>query len=208
VTLSRRELLIALLLLAAGLLAWWYRGARQPEDVLDAPRQGQPDYVVEQVAAVMMSESGEPLRRLWSPELRAYPGDGGNELDAPLLHLLEPGAPDWVIRSEAAWISAEGDEVLLEGRVLAERDAVGSEPALRVRTSELLLLEDYDYAETDRFVELERGSDWLTAVDGMRLWFEAPMRSRFFGRVRQQMHLAENENETGERPDPASDQPQ
>lgn len=49
------------------------------------------------------------------------------------------------------------------------------------------MLHEVGYAETDRFVELERGEDWLTAVDGVQLWFERPMRSRYFGRVRQRM---------------------
>jgi LPS export ABC transporter protein LptC len=190
-TLSTREVMIALVLAAAGLAAWWYRGGRQPEVAPVVPQQGRPDYVVEQVAAVTMSDGGEPQRRLRAPELRHYPGDAGSELDAPVLRLLEPGQPDWVIRSEQAWFSAEGNEVLLEGRVLAERAAAADQPPLRIMTSELLVLDEAGYAETDRFVELERGEDWLTAVDGMQLWFETPMRSRFFGRVRQRLAFAE-----------------
>jgi hypothetical protein len=95
-----------------------------------------------------------------------------------------------VIRAERAWIAAEDSEALLEGRVLAERAAAPDSPPVRIRTSELLVLNDMGYAETDRFVELDRGKDWLTAVNGMQLWFEHPMRSRYFGRVRQRMRLA------------------
>jgi hypothetical protein len=61
---------------------------------------------------------------------------------------------------------------------------------MRVVTSELLVLDDLGYAETDRFVELERGEDWLTAANGAQLWFEKPMRNRFFGRVRQLIAVA------------------
>lgn len=189
-TLSRRELLIALLLAAAGLAAWWYRGSQQLEPAPSSRQQGRPDYVVEQVAAVMMSDTGQPARRLLSPELRHYPGDDGSELDMPVLRLLEPDAPDWVIRAERAWFSADGDETLLEGRVYAERAAGAVEPPIRIHTSELLLLDDFGYAETDRFVELSRGDDWLSAVDGMQLWYETPTRSRYFGRVRQRMTVA------------------
>jgi lipopolysaccharide export system protein LptC len=191
VSLSGREVLIALLLAAAGLAAWWYRGAHRPDVGPAVPQHGRPDYVVEQVAAVTMSEHGEPIRRLWAVELRHFPGDTGSELDAPVLRLLEPAQPDWVIRAERAWVSAEGDEVLLEGRVLADRAANADAPPTRIFTSELLVLDDAGYAETDRAVELERGEDWLTAVDGMQLWFKTPMRSRFFGRVRQRFAFAQ-----------------
>ncbi|WP_295882630.1 LPS export ABC transporter periplasmic protein LptC [uncultured Thiohalocapsa sp.] len=196
-TLSAREVMIALLLAAAGLAAWWYRGAQAPPAAPMVPQHGRPDYVVEQVAAVTMSEDGIPARRLRAPQLRRYPGTTGSELDAPVLRLLKPGEPDWVIRAEQAWVSAAGDEVLLEGRVAADRAAAADAPAMRILTSELLVIDAADYAETDRFVELERGEDWLTAVDGMQLWYAAPMRSRFFGRVRQRLAVAAADQASG-----------
>jgi lipopolysaccharide export system protein LptC len=197
VTLSVREVLIAVLLAAAGLVAWWYRGMQEPDVTPAVPSQGRPDYVVEQVVAVMMSEAGRPIRRLDSPELRHYPGADGSELDTPVLRLLEPDAPDWVIRSERAWISADAEEILLEGRVHAERAAAADALPMRIFTSELLVLDDAGYAETDRFVEIVRGEDWLTAVDGMQLWFETPMRGRYFGRVRQRVVFAAEPQASG-----------
>lgn len=198
---TRRELTIALVLAAAGLAAWWYRGGRQADELGGPLPPGQPDYVVEQVAALSMSAAGTPERRLFSPQLRHYPDRGGSVLETPVLHLLETDAPDWVIRAERAWVAEDTSEVLMEGRVLAERDADAASPPLRIQTSELLVVNDAGYAETDRFVELERGADWLTAVDGMQLWFEEPMRSRFFGRVRQRMQsagAAAADNEAGD----------
>ncbi len=186
-TLSLREVAIALLLTAFGLAAWWYRDTGRSEVVPDSPRHGRPDYVVEQVAAVTMSDLGHPLRRLQAPVLRHYPGTAGRELDSPVLRLIEAEGPDWVIRAERAWLPPDSSEVLLEGRVLAERPGEQDARPTYIRTTELLVMNDERYAETDRFVELENGEDWLTAVNGMQLWFERPMRSRFFGRVRQRV---------------------
>jgi LPS export ABC transporter protein LptC len=191
VTLSGRELGIALLLSVVGLAAWWYRGSGSRDDSARPLPPGQPDYIVEQLTSVTMGEDGAPARRLRSPQLRHYPLGAGAELDTPVLHLLGTDEPDWVIRAERAWVAEGGGELLLEGRVVADRAAAPNAPALHIQTSELLVLDDAGYAETDRFVELEHGADWLTAIDGMQLWFREPTRSRFFGRVRQRMEMVE-----------------
>jgi len=196
-TLLTREQLIALTLIVLGGLAWWYQGRQDPEREPRTTHDGRPEYIVERAEAVAMSERGRPLRILHSPEVRAYPDDGGTELDFPVLWVLDPEVPDgprWTIRSERAWVDPGGDEILLEGRVHARRDVDGEAPT-QVYTSALLLLNEADYAETDRFVEITRGEDWLNAVNGMRLWFREPMRSRFYGRVRQRMAVASAQEE-------------
>jgi LPS export ABC transporter protein LptC len=199
-TLSTRELAVALVLIVLGGLAWWYQGRDDMEPRAVKPRDGVPDYTVEHASAVVMSEQGEPLRILDTPELRAYPDSGGTELDLPVLTVLDPEAPDgsrWIIRSESAWIAPSEDEVLLEGRVYARRDSAEEKP-IRIYTSALLLLNDADYAETDRFVELTQGEDWVTAINGMRFWFRDPMRSRLYGRVRQRMMFASADDDNDE----------
>ncbi len=199
-TLSTRELVVALALTVLGGLAWWYQSREGVQPAAGTPRDGVPEYIVEQASAVVMSEQGRPLRILDTPELRAYPDDGGTELDLPVLTVLDPEAPDgprWTIRSESAWLAPREDEVLLEGRVYAQRDSAEGVP-IRIYTSALLLLNDADYAETDRFVELTQGEDWVTAVNGMRFWFREPMRSRLYGRVRQRMMFASADDQNDE----------
>jgi lipopolysaccharide export system protein LptC len=182
-SLTGREFIVGALLALLGAVAWWYSAlvAPEPDRVPETARK--PDYVVEDLVGVTMAPNGRPARRLETPQLRHYPGDDSSELDTPYMLVFDDEAPPWVIRSERGWVSANGDEVLLEGAVRARRDAAENLEPMVLTTSEMLLLPDSDYAETDRFAELERGNDWVTANDGMQVWFGEPMRIRLFGRT-------------------------
>jgi lipopolysaccharide export system protein LptC len=194
-TLSLREVAIALALAFLGAAAWWQQRERAAEQPSDTDRQGRPEYIVEQIAGISMSKSGRPERLLQAETLRAYPEGAGTELDRPIIRFLdqeEPTRQPWTVRSERGWVASGEDEVLLEGRVHAQRKAE-AEPEVNLYTSLLLILDDSRYAETDRFVELSRGDDWVTAVNGMRLWFRGPLRGRYYGRVRQRLEVAEDD---------------
>ncbi|MGB5831915.1 MAG: LPS export ABC transporter periplasmic protein LptC [Thiohalocapsa sp.] len=182
--LTHRELIVGALLAVLGGLAWWYSASLAPGPEVTTESARQPDYIVEDVTGVTMDASGRPARRLTTPQLRHYPDDESSEVDYPVLLVFNEKTPPWRIRSERGWISADGDELLLEGAVRAERDAAPSLDKVVLVTSEMLFFPETDYAETDRFAELERGKDWVTATDGMQVWFGEPMRIKFFGRTR------------------------
>ena len=187
----RREIVIGVLLAATGLLAWWYRASLAPEPQAPPSAQRRPDFVVERLTAVTMDQLGKPERHLSTPELRHYPDDGSSELDTPVLTLFDPPAPPWRAQARSGWVSADGKEWLMQGPVRIERDAAPGFTPVVLTTSELLVLPDNEYAETDRFVELESRDDWVTAKDGMQAWFGQRMRVRFFGRTRARVALDE-----------------
>ena len=190
--LIRREIVIGVLLAATGLLAWWYRASLAPEPRVMPSAQRRPDFVVERLTAVTMDQQGKPERRLSTPELRHYPDDGSSELDSPVLTLFDPPAPPWQARARSGWVSADGKEWLMQEQVRINRDAAPGFTPMVLKSSELLVLPDDEYAETDRFVELESGDDWVSAQDGMQAWFGQRMRVRFFGRTRARVALDEN----------------
>ena len=171
-------------MVAIALLAWWYSASRAPETAVSTDRQRRPDYVVENLSGVTMGVNGRPARLLATPLLRHYPDDQSSEVETPVMTVFSEDAPPWVIRSERGWISADGDELLLQGAVRAERASAPNLAPMVLVSSEMLVLPDADYAETDRFAELERGDDWVTAKDGMQVWFGEQMRVKLFGRNR------------------------
>ncbi len=188
---NRREFLIGVLLAAAGLAAWWYRSSAPPTSVPVPRSERAPDYIVDDLTALTMDALGRPQRRLATPRLRHFADDDSSELATPRLVLLEDNAPPWHLSAEQGWVLAGGNEVLLQGAVRAERArATGIEPVV-MTTSAMLLLPDNDYAETERFVEIESGEDWITAVHGMQAWFGEDLRVRFFGRTRALLDVVE-----------------
>lgn len=181
---TRRELIVGGLLVAIALVAWWYSASRAPETAVATDTQRRPDFVVENLTGVTMGMNGRPARLLATPLLQHYPDDESSEVETPVMTVFSEDAPPWVIRSERGWISADGDELLLQGAVRAERASAPDLAPMVLVSSEMLVLPEVDYAETDRFAELERGDDWVTATDGMQVWFGEQMRVKLFGRNR------------------------
>jgi len=181
---GRREVVLALLLAVVGGVAWWLQRASTPPPPSAAGGERRPDYIVKRLDALSLDERGRPDRRLVASEVRHYPDDGSSELTQPHLTVYADDAPPWRASSETGWVNATGDEVLMEQNVRIERAATVSAPPLLLRSSEMLVLPETDYAETARFAELDSGEDWITATDGLRVWFGDAMRATLFGRVR------------------------
>jgi lipopolysaccharide export system protein LptC len=181
----RRQRLLAFAVVLLGLLGGWFaQRTRQTVEPPDAYQSGQPDYIVDGLRAIELNISGQPARRLNAKQLRHYPEDDSTELDQPRMILYNDQAPPWRISSDSGWVSAGSERILLSGAVRAQRAATSETDAIAFATSEIELFPDDRLAETDRFVELERGQDRLTAIDGMRFWYSEPMHGKFFGRVR------------------------
>lgn len=183
-SLTRRELLVAVLLLVSGLIGWWLLPARDSDKGPAATGERRPDYVVDGLRAVSLTVAGTAERRLVARRLRHYPDDGSSELDDPVLIIYTDDGPSWWANSARAWINEPGDEILLEQDVRLYRAASAQSAPIELRTSELLVLPEVDYAETGRFVEIERDQDWVTATDGMRAWLGSTTRIQLFGRAR------------------------
>ena len=73
---------------------------------------------------------------------------------------------------------------MLEEDVWLRRAATAQSAPIELRTSELFILPEVDYAETGRFVEIKREQDWITGADGMRAWLGGTTRIQLFGRAR------------------------
>ena len=182
---QRRQLLLAVVFVLLGLLGLWFARPSQksasPPGLQDGRR---PDYVVDGLRALELDIHGRPARRLRAEQLRHYPDDDSSELDQPRLRLYGDQAPPWNIRSDSGWISAGTERIVLSGEVRAQRAAAPEQEAIAFATSWIEVFPDDERAETDRFIELDRGADRMTAIDGMRFWYSEPMRGEFFGRVR------------------------
>lgn len=182
--LSLRQRTLAVILVAAGGLAWWQQQGKEPAAVTQTPDEHRPDYTVENFSATLMDESGAPQRRMLAREMRHYPNDDSSELDRPVLTLFDEDGPPWLIRSETGWVSADGDEVHLHGEVFIDRESSPTTRPVHLKTRELRVKPREEYAETDEQVRITSEADWLTAMTGMQVWFGKAIKVKLYGRAR------------------------
>lgn len=186
---TTRQIVLASILAAVGLLAWWMHEEPEiPRDVGPAAER-EPDYTVDNFTATVMGEAGRPDRRLVARELRHYPDGGGNELEEPRLTLFNEGEPPWFVRSNSGRTTEDGDEILLLGPVFIDRAAGKETRPVHLKTYDLLIQADEEYARTERPVHITSGADWVSSVTGGEVWFGDHLRAKLFGRARQQIDL-------------------
>jgi lipopolysaccharide export system protein LptC len=186
---SLRERLLVVILALIGALAWWLQQEpeKAPTDSRDALRR--PDYTVYGVTATTMEETGRPDRRLIAEQLRHYPDDDSSELDRPVLTIFAETAPPWVIRSDTGWISAEGDEIILQGRVFIDREPGVSTRPVHLKTWDLHVHPEEEYAQTREPVEAISNADWLTSMGGAEVWFGDQAHINLIGRINARMRI-------------------
>jgi len=185
--LSARQRILALSLAAVGTLAWWLQEDGKAPGPGQGDKERRPDYTVDNFAATQMGERGEPHRRLTAIELRHFADDDSSELQSPTLTLFEESGPPWLVHSQSAWVSGDGNLIRLHGEVHIDREAGAQTRPVHVRTSEVLLKRQENYAQTDRPVRITSESDWTTSKKGAEIWLEEKLRAKLLGRVRGEM---------------------
>ncbi|MCB1866369.1 MAG: LPS export ABC transporter periplasmic protein LptC [Chromatiales bacterium] len=160
---------LILLVLAVAVSAW-LAGTLRDDDRRATSDSNRPDYIATSLDAITMDPQGRPKYRLQASTLAHYPSDNSTRLFRPRLRIHDEPRPAWDLHAERAWVSADGNEVLLDENVRLRRPgATGSEP-MRVDTSQLRVQPRNHYAETDRHVTLASGSSTLEGM-GMKSWF-------------------------------------
>jgi len=194
--LSARQRVLVLAMASVGALAWWLRqGEEAPAPSADDPER-RPDYTVDNFDVTTMDEFGAPHRHLAAAELRHYPDDETKELEAPRLTLYVETSPPWLVRSETAWISSDDNLIRMHGKVFIDRAAGVGMPPVQMKTHELLVKRNENYARTDRPVRITRGeADWVTAENGAQVWLEEKLRLKLLGRVQGEMMIAHIDEE-------------
>jgi len=180
---DRRGLLIGVLLCALVAGSWWLKLNVDSDQRLEQRPPHAPDYWVDRLSARTTDETGRVRRILSATVMRHYPDDDSTELEAPELLLLEPGKPPWRIRSENGWVSPDGELVLLRGEVTVEREAADGVLPLNLRTRDLRIQPQQEYAETEHAVRGESGPNWVES-EGLQLWLRQPVRIKLLAQVR------------------------
>jgi lipopolysaccharide export system protein LptC len=149
---SWRGGLILILLIGALASGWAVWQHRKPQEVV-AASSDRPDYVLHDFELITLNREGKESFTLRAPNLSRNANDETMTLSTPLFLLPNADGKYWEIRSQRGWVSANHDEIELEGEVKANGPADALRP-LTMNTDRLSVFPDKNQARTDALVTI------------------------------------------------------
>ncbi len=130
-----------------------------------------PDYYMEHFSTLTMEQDGRPKNRLIAEYMAHYPDDDTIELINPRLEIYKEAKPPMIITSDKGWVTSNNKVILLTGDVDLWQDDDAGLRELEVITSDVRVLLDQDYAETDSHATIKKQNSVVDA-DGVRAYFK------------------------------------
>jgi lipopolysaccharide export system protein LptC len=161
------RLTTALPLIFAGALAiltfWLDRMAQPPDGAGIGASRHDPDYIVDGLSAVRMSETGAASYTLFAVKMVHYPDDDTTLLTTPKFVSYGSAKSPVTITSNQAVVSSNGEHVYFQDDVRVTRAAYGEASELVMRTPFLHVVPDDNLARTDRTVTITDAATTVTA---------------------------------------------
>ncbi|MCX7094319.1 MAG: LPS export ABC transporter periplasmic protein LptC [Methylobacter sp.] len=142
-----------------------------------------PDYFSKGYTKWEMSELGTPKSKLVADEMIHYSDDSTTHMAKPIMTFYNDETPPWIIQSETGILSADGKDLLLNGKVYVDRASAEGIRALKIYTFNLRVKPETSYAETNEWAELISLPNWTTGV-GMKLVFAQPIHLELLSNVK------------------------
>ena len=160
---------ILIVLAALATLSWWLlQSAQTPQASRPGSTRHDPDFYLKDFTLTTMDKAGAPRNHLAAPSMVHYADDDSALLTLPHMTVFRKDDPPWHIDAEQGWISSGGKTVILHGKVMMRQTdpTMGREQI--VRTTELHLKPDDEYAETDQPVTFRNNAGSAVDAVGMR----------------------------------------
>ena len=123
-----------------------------------------PDIVVEGLLSTTLGADGLPKRKVRASKMVHLPDSDTHELTDPFMEVLRPDQSPWFVSSERGLLSPDGDEMMLIGNVHIWRNAADGARQLDIRTSDMRVLPNEEYGETDQPVTITTPHSQSTSV--------------------------------------------
>ena len=161
----------ALFFVALGALTFWlWQQLDEGEKAVAKKKDHEPDYYLEHMVRRSMDETGAVRNILYADLVLHYPDDDSTELTKPRLEIYNGQQDPWYVIAETGWISSGNEVVLLHGEVEIWREGDEGERSFEVLTSELRVLPQEKYAETDNPATINSPTSVTTSI-GLRANF-------------------------------------
>jgi lipopolysaccharide export system protein LptC len=164
----------------AALTYWLDAQIQPPPPRIDGSSRHDPDLFIENLRATLFDESGRPRQTLSAQRAQHFPDDQSVTLEQLALAVTEVNRAPMSVTAERGTIAGDRETFVLEGRVLAVREAEPARPGgsrepsgrVTLSTEFLRVLPKKGLAETDRPVTIEEPRGIIHSV-GIRLDTEA-----------------------------------
>jgi len=155
---------VALLGAIAALTFWLERVVESnPLDIV-GPSRSDPDYVVQNITARALDDTGRVRYTLAAAKLVHYPDDDSTLLTHPrFVSYGAVQAPVTIISNQGV-VSSKGEHVYFQDNVRVSRAPYDNQSELIMRTSFLHVMPDAHLAKTDRHVTIINDAAVVTAV--------------------------------------------
>lgn len=173
-----------LFLALIALLTWWLvklTGLDEVGRVL-APAHS-PDYFSRGYSKWEMDKQGKLNSKLIADEMIHYSDDRTTHMANPLIFFYNEKSPPWEVKSETGIMSADGKDLLLNGKAVVSRAKAPGFKELVINTSNLKVKPESSYAETNEWVELLNPPNRTTGT-GMKLVFVEPIHLELLANVK------------------------
>lgn len=173
-----------LYLIIIAVMSWWLvklTGSDELSRITVPPHS--PDYFSKGYTKWEMSELGKPKSKLIADQMTHYSDDLTTHMVNPLMFFYNEKTPPWVVKSETGILSADGNDLLLNGKVYVDRAAAEGVRELKIYTFNLKVKPATSYAETDAWAELISLPSWTTGI-GMKLVFAEPIHLELLSHVK------------------------
>jgi len=146
---ERWKTVITMLLLAVA-SAWLLHKITSAKAPVAGKPPHQPDYYMENFTTTNMEQDGTLKNRLEAEYMAHYPDDNTTELKKPRLMVPREDSQPVNIIADKGWVTADNKVILLSGNVNLWQNDAGGNKKIEIITSDVRILTDEEYAETDQ----------------------------------------------------------
>lgn len=159
---------LLLLAVLAAVTFWLDRAVQPPTGPRDVAASGEPDYIVDGLAAARMDHEGRVKHTLRAQKMTHYPVEDMTLLVEPTFVTYSEGRSPITVTSRHARMSGNGEHVYFEDDVRVVRAPYGTRSALVLETNYLHVIPDENVAKTDRPVMI-RDATGVVNASGLEL---------------------------------------
>ena len=155
---------IALLGILAALTFWLERVIESGAQDIVGPNRSDPDYIVQNISARTLDETGKARHTLTAAKMVHYPDDDSTLLSQPKFVSYGTVQAPVTITANEGVVSSKGEHVYFQDNVRVARAPYGNQSELIMRTSFLHVIPKENLAKTDRHVTIINDATVVTAV--------------------------------------------